>query len=333
MSKIDVVVIGRITLDFNPTDGFNPLDKSVTFNKYIGGSAGNTAIGLARQGISVGLISRVSNDQFGKAIIDYLKKEKMTTKYIQVDKNKKTGLTFTEFFSDKKSTILMYRDEVADLEIDINQIDVNVIKNAKILVISGSSLAKSPAREAIFYAIEIARQHQVKIIFDLDYRPYTWKNELELATTYYQVAQNSEIIIGSKAEFALMKPLTGTDKSEELAKIFLNLSGKTIIIKDGANGSICFQNQKKFNVEIYPASLKKAFGGGDAYASCIIAGEVLGESIIDSLNAASAHASLVVSSHSCSDALKSRKEITEYVQNSGLVTEDIVKEQIWLENN
>ena len=42
MSKpLDFIPIGRIAIDFNPTDMYRPLSESSNFNKYVGGSPAN----------------------------------------------------------------------------------------------------------------------------------------------------------------------------------------------------------------------------------------------------------------------------------------------------
>ena len=57
---LDVIPIGRIAIDFNPTDMNKPLSESSNFNKYVGGSPANIAVGLARLGAKCGFIARVS---------------------------------------------------------------------------------------------------------------------------------------------------------------------------------------------------------------------------------------------------------------------------------
>lgn len=51
---LDFIPIGRIAIDFNPTDMYKPLSQSSNFNKYVGGSPANIAVGLARLGCKVG---------------------------------------------------------------------------------------------------------------------------------------------------------------------------------------------------------------------------------------------------------------------------------------
>ena len=52
---MDLVLLGRIAVDFNPVDYFQPLEECTTFRKYVGGSPANIAVGVVL--ISVGLIS------------------------------------------------------------------------------------------------------------------------------------------------------------------------------------------------------------------------------------------------------------------------------------
>ena len=67
--KRDVVLIGRVTLDFNPNEMNRTLDKVKTFSMYLGGSPGNMAVGINKLGKSVGFIGCVSDDQFGDLMI------------------------------------------------------------------------------------------------------------------------------------------------------------------------------------------------------------------------------------------------------------------------
>lgn len=51
---LDVIPVGRVAIDFNPTDYYKPLSESENFNKYLGGSPANIAVGMARLGRKVG---------------------------------------------------------------------------------------------------------------------------------------------------------------------------------------------------------------------------------------------------------------------------------------
>lgn len=61
----------------------------------------------------------------------------------------------------------MYRDNVADLKLDPTEVSEEYIKKSKALLISGTALAQSPSREAVFLALEYARKHEVVVFLIL----------------------------------------------------------------------------------------------------------------------------------------------------------------------
>lgn len=208
--EFDLILLGRVAIDFNPVDLNRPLEESSNFNKYLGGSPANIAVGMARLGKKVGFIARVSDDQFGDYVTHYFEKEGIDTSHISRCKNgENLGLTFTEIISPSESRILMYRDGVADLKLEPENVDEEYIRRAKALLISGTALAASPSREAALKALMLAKKNGVVVIFDIDYRAYTWKNPDEISIYYSMVAKESDLILGSREEFDLTERLLG----------------------------------------------------------------------------------------------------------------------------
>lgn len=213
--EYDMILLGRVAIDFNPVDFNRPLEESGNFNKYLGGSPANIAVGLARLGKKVGFFAKVSDDQFGDYVTHYFEKEGIDTSHITRCKNgEKLGLTFTEILSPTESRILMYRDGVADLALSPEDIDEEYIRKAKALLISGTALSASPSREAALKAVMLAKKNGVAVIFDIDYRAYTWKNMDEISIYYSLVAKESDLILGSREEFDLTERLLGLSQAE-----------------------------------------------------------------------------------------------------------------------
>ena len=205
----DLVLLGRVAVDFNPVDYFQPLEECTTFKKYVGGSPANIAVGVARHGMKVGFFARVSDDQLGDFVTHFFRKEGIDTSRIRRCTNgEKIGLTFTEILSRDESSILMYRNCIADLQLHPDDIDEEYIKNTKALLISGTSLAASPSREAALKAVMLAKRNNTRIIFDVDYRSYSWKNKDEISIYYSMVAREADIIMGSR-EVLLSRPTDG----------------------------------------------------------------------------------------------------------------------------
>lgn len=325
--EIDIISIGRVTIDFNPVDIYKTLEESTTFKKYLGGSPANIAIGLARLGKKVGFIGKVSNDRFGDYVINYFKNEGIDITNISRCKNGESlGLTFTEILSPTESSILMYRNGVADLMLNVDDIDEGYIKKSKAILVSGTALSQSPSREAILKAIELAKKNKTIVIFDIDYRSYNWKNNDEIAIYYSMVAKCSDIIIGSREEFSLTEGLMDTSiLDEETAKRWLGYGNKIVVIKHGKQGSTAYtKDGKSYRVNPFPVKLLKSFGGGDAYASSFIYALLEEWNMIDALEFGSASASMLVSSHSCSEDMPSVEEVKEFIKEKKDELEEIV---------
>ena len=315
--KYDLILVGRVAIDFNPTDMNRPLSESCNFNKYVGGSPANIAVGLARLGKKVGFIGKVSDDQHGDYVVDYFKKDGIDTSNIfRAQNGEKIGLTFTEIKSPTESSILMYRDGVADLMLHPSEVSEDYIKSAKAIVISGTALSQSPSREAALKAMMLAKKNNVVIIFDIDYRAYTWKNADEISIYYSMVARNADIILGSREEYDLTEAITGVCKTdEESAALWQSYGAKIVIIKHGKEGSTAYTNDgKSYSIKPFPVKTMKGFGGGDGYASAFIRCLLEGWDIIDALEFGTASASMLVSAHSCSAAMPTVEQVEAFIK-------------------
>jgi 5-dehydro-2-deoxygluconokinase len=238
---LDIIAVGRLCIDLNANETNRPMEETSTFTKYVGGSPANIAIGSAKLGQKTGFIGKVADDQMGRFIVNYLKKQNIGTSSITIDRTGAvTGLAFTEIKSPEDCSILMYRDNVADLKLHPSEVDEEYIKQSKALLISGTALAKSPSREAVFAALEYAVKHDVTVFFDLDYRPYTWTDEIETAVYYNLAAEKSDVIIGTREEFDMMEKLVNKKDSDDqfTASRWFSYRADLVVIKHGGSMSI-----------------------------------------------------------------------------------------------
>lgn len=313
----DLVLLGRVAVDFNPVDYFHPLEECTTFKKYVGGSPANIAVGVTRHGMKAGFFARVSDDQLGDFVVHYFEKEGIDTSRIRRCENgEKIGLTFTEILSPSESRILMYRNCIADLQLNVSDIDEEYIKNTKALLISGTSLAESPSREAALKAVMLARKNNTKIIFDIDYREYNWKNKDEISIYYSAVAKEADIILGSREEFDLTEKLIEEGRNDEqTASYWLSQNAKIVVIKHGKEGSTAYTaDGNHYSIKPFPTNCLKSFGGGDGYASGFLYGLYQGWDIIECLEFGSAEAAMMVASHSCSVDLPNPEQVKAFIK-------------------
>lgn len=312
----DLVLLGRVAVDFNPVDYFHPLEECTTFKKYVGGSPANIAVGAARHGMKIGFFARVSDDQLGDFVTHFFQKEGIDTSRIRRCENgEKIGLTFTEILSRDESSILMYRNCIADLQLHPDDIDEEYIRNTKALLISGTSLAASPSREAALKAVMLAKRCGTRIIFDVDYRSYSWKNKDEISIYYSMVAREADIIMGSREEFDLMEALIEPGRDDlQSAAYWHGQNAKIVIIKHGKKGSTAYTNDgRSYTVRPFPVQALKSFGGGDGYGAGFLYGLYSGWDMYDCLEFGCAQASMMVAAHSCSEEMPSADEVHAFI--------------------
>ncbi|MED2977872.1 5-dehydro-2-deoxygluconokinase [Bacillus swezeyi] len=312
--EFDLVAIGRACIDLNAVEYNRPMEQTMTFSKYVGGSPANIAIGSSKLGLKAGFIGKISDDQHGRFIETYMSNTGVDTSQMALDQDgHKAGLAFTEILSPEECSILMYRDDVADLYLAPSEVDEEYIAKSKMLLVSGTALSKSPSREAVLKAVQLAKKHQVKVVFELDYRPYTWASADETAVYYSLVAEQSDIVIGTRDEFDVMENQSGGINKESVQHLFAH-SADLVVIKHGVEGSYAYSKSGEvFRAQAYKTKVLKTFGAGDSYASAFLYGLVTGKDIETALKYGSASASIVVSKHSSSEAMPTVAEIEELI--------------------
>jgi 5-dehydro-2-deoxygluconokinase len=319
---LDLILLGRIAIDFNPAyndqvkEEFKPLKDVHVFEKFVGGSPANIAVGVTHHGMKAGFIGKISDDQFGDFVLEYFQKEGIDTRCVtRCTGGQKLGLTFTEMLSQSESHILMYRNCIADLQLSVEDIDPDYIKSAKALLISGTSLCESPSREAALKAAMVARSVGTKIIFDIDYRAYNWKNKDEISIYYSMMAKEADLIMGSREEFDLTEALIRPGMSdEESAAYWQGFHAKLLVIKHGMQGSTAYTcDGEKYSIKPFPVQARKGFGGGDGYGAGFLYGLYQGWELQNCLEFGSAEASMMVRSNNCSDDLPGPDAVRAFI--------------------
>ena len=319
----DVVAFGRATIDLYANE-IGPMEDAVTFTKYVGGSPANTAVAMSHLGLNVGYIGMVSDDQFGRFITRYLSEQGVDTSNIAIAApGIRSGVTMGEI-KPGECSCFMYRRDCADLHISCAQLDEDYIASHKLLLISGTSLTHSPAREAVFLAIDIAKRHGVAVSLDLDYREGTWDSPEEASIYYTLAARQADMVLGTREEFDVMESLFHRGNKDDAASAgwLLEAGVSLVSIKQGKKGSHIFTSQGKTVGGIYPAQVLKTFGAGDAYSSAFTFGLLRDMTLDQALRYAAAASSITISGHSCSGSTPTLPQVEEYMQSHQYVLAD-----------
>jgi 5-dehydro-2-deoxygluconokinase len=313
----DLISFGRVGIDIYPNDINCAIEDIRSFSFFIGGSPANTTVGASKLGLKTGFISKVADDKLARIIYRKFKEYNIDISGIVLDKSgTTTQIAIAEVASPDDSTIVFYRNGVSDINIQPNEIKEEYIANTKILHISGTALSSSPSREAVLLAMTYAAKHGVCVSIDIDYRPFMWKSDTEVAIYYSMAAEKCDIIIGTREEFDAMEYIVdpGNTDDDKTAQRYFKGSTKAIIIKHGKKGSYaCTKSGEKVKSGIYEIPVVNTRGAGDSFASAFLYGTLRGFNLETCLLYAAASSSIVVSKNDCSEAMPSLNELEEFM--------------------
>lgn len=266
---MDVVTFGETMVLFNPeTQG--PLRYVGTFTKSIGGAESNVAIALARLGHKAGWFSKLGDDEFGRYIKSTVMGEEVDVSRVKKDPKRTTGILFKERFSTVNPNVYYYRKGSAASHLMMEDLDMEYIASAKILHVTGISLALSEEmREAVFYAVKEAKKRGVLISFDPNIRLKLWSEE-EARETILEMVKLTDLLFPGKEEAELLLGLT---EPEEIADTFLKLGVQTVALKLGKSG--CYVKNKETKAFVHGYTVDHpvdTVGAGDGYAAGFISG-------------------------------------------------------------
>lgn len=267
---MEVVTFGESMVVFNPNIN-GPLRHIHTFTKSLGGAESNVATAISKLNHSVGWFSKVSNDEFGRFVIDAIRAEGVDTSRVKIDNERTTGLLFKEHYQRGNPNVYYYRKNSAASSLSPDDIDEEYIKQAKILHITGITPALSDsAREAVYRAIEIAKANNVLVSFDPNIRLKLWSIE-EAKKVLVDIANRADIVMPGLDEAELLLGLTDKD---EVCNYFLSKEAKIVAVKLGADG--CYIKDKKEGITVpgYNVSdlIQDTAGAGDGFAAGFLSG-------------------------------------------------------------
>jgi len=266
---MDVITFGESMVLFNP-DTKGPLRYINNFTKSIAGAESNVAIALARLDHEVGWFSKLGNDEFGRYIKGIIRGEGVDVSRVRIDEIRSTGLLFKERFSHVNPNVYYYRKNSAASNIMVEDLDYEYIKSAKILHITGITLALSETnRQAAFEAIKVAKENNVLVSFDPNIRLKLWSKE-EAKEVLLKVASLADIILPGEDEGEI---LLGTNKPDEIATKFMEMGCSIVVVKLGKEGCFVANKEKREYVSGFPVEkVEDTVGAGDGFAAGFLSG-------------------------------------------------------------
>jgi 5-dehydro-2-deoxygluconokinase len=328
--RLDVICIGRSSVDLYGAQVGGRLEDMASFSKAVGGCPTNIAIGTARLGLKSGLITRVGDEHMGRYIREQCLREGVDVAGVHTDPKRLTSLVILGIRDDKTFPLIFYRDNCADSALDESDIDESFIASAKAIVVTGTHFAKANSAAAQNLAVRYAKKHGRKVVFDIDYRPNLWGlaghgageeryiKSGEVTAHLQKILPQCDLVVGTEEELMIAG---GVDDPYGALKAVRALSAATIVMKRGPMGCVVFPGAIPATIEEglkgpgFPVEVYNVLGAGDAFMSGFLRGWLRDEKIETCCAFANAGGAFAVSRLLCSAEYLTYPELQHFLKN------------------
>jgi len=287
-----VVTLGETMALFRTTTP-GPIAHAATVEIGIGGSESNVAIGLCRLGVTAVWFGVVGEDSLGTLVAREIRAEGVDLRVSL--RPEPTGLMVKERRTAQRQSVTYYRAGSAGSRLSPEHLDAATIARASLLHITGITPAlSSSARDAVEYAVDVARDNGVPVSFDLNYRSRLWSIE-EAGSFYRRIIPRCTIIFAGDDEAAIAVGPQGSPRS--LAAALAALGPSEVVIKLGAEGALSFIDGETLRRPALQITPVDTVGAGDAFVAGYLSEVVAGATTTERLNTAvttAAHVCLVL---------------------------------------
>jgi 2-dehydro-3-deoxygluconokinase len=271
----DVVTLGETMLRFTPP-ALRRLEQTHEFELHVGGSESNTSVGLARLGLKIAWLSRLTDNALGHIIARTIASHGVDTSRIIWTPEDRVGLYFLEEGKAPRSSQVIYdRKDSAIANMQPSDLPLDVFKKdtAKLFHTTGITLAISQSAHATATkAVELAKKAGWLVSFDVNYRRKLWTPQ-EAREGCENVAQQADILFIPLRDAKIIYGL-GEDSSPETVLEFLakRFPKAVIAMTMSAQGALVFAAGKVYQQDAFKAEEVGRLGGGDAFSAGFLYG-------------------------------------------------------------
>ncbi len=309
------LVVGRAGLDLYADPPGTEIENATGFSAALGGSAGNIAVALARQGNAAALVTAVSNDAVGRFTLKSLAGYGIDTRYIaHVGGEARNSLAVVETRAENCQSVI-YRNDAADFQMTEGDVEAVDYSNFGAIIVTGTCFAKEPSRSATFKAMDLARRAGLVLIIDVDYRPYSWVSKAEAQNICMKAAEMCDIVVANDEEFAV---LSGTSDGLACAEQLSQRQSGIVVYKMGAEGAVTFSSGACIQTPIFKVTALKPTGAGDAFMGGFLSGLAGGASLEDAIKRGAATAAIVVTRVGCAPAMPDTKTVQDFIKQMAI---------------
>lgn len=264
-----VVCFGEMLIDFVPTVSGLSLADAPAFKKAPGGAPANVAVGISRLGGSSAFIGKVGEDEFGYMLADILKENNVNSQGMRFDPGARTALAFVTLRSDGEREFMFYRNPSADMLLQEDELDLDLITKAKIFHYGSISLITEPCKSAHVAAAKAAKEAGVFLSYDPNLRLPLWPSADSAREGILSIWETADIIKISEEEISFLT--NGEDPyNDAVVRKLFHPNLKLLLVTEGAEGCRYYTKEFSGRVAGMKVDAVDTTGAGDAFVAGIL---------------------------------------------------------------
>ncbi|MBD2139102.1 carbohydrate kinase [Anabaena sp. FACHB-1237] len=269
MSNSRVLCLGEILFDCLADQLGLKLDEVQSWTAYPGGAPANVACALVKLGTSAGFIGAVGEDTAGNTLVQLLQDVGVDTTGVQRHSTAPTRQVYVvrDLAGDRSfAGFGKYQtSEFADTRLEWTKIPQSLFNDADFLVMGTLELAYPDSEKAVYRALELAEQYNLKIILDVNWRPVFWEDE-NTAKSKIQALLNRFDFLKLTKEEAIW--LFDTTDPGAITYSLNSLEG--VLVTDGENGCSYCLGENEGKLPAFSMSVVDTTGAGDSFLAGFI---------------------------------------------------------------
>lgn len=318
VSTPDLLTTGRVGVDLYPQQS-GPLKDVTTFEKFLGGTATNVAVGAARLGHRTAVLTKVGDDGFGDYVREALERFGVDPTYVGTASDLLTPVVFCELNPPEDPPLLFYRKPIApDLTLREDDVPWDLVDTVPVLWVTGTGVSVEPARSTQLAMLERRGRPTAgsgrHTVLDLDWRAMFWPSPVEARAEYTAMLANVTVAVGNRAE---VEVAVGTSDPHKAADRLLAHGLELAMVKMGSEGVLVATSEERTVVPPHPVEVVCGLGAGDAFGGALVHGLLSGWDPVRIAEYANAAGAIVASRLACADAMPTLAELEAIVTSRG----------------
>lgn len=281
------------------------------FLTSVAGAEFNVAVGLSRLGHTVGYLTKLGRDPFGRQILKVMQQNGIDTSMTVTTGERATGFMLKSKTSKGDPDIYYYRKNSAASTLCVEDLkNLDLTKWDAVHLTGILPAISDTAREVTYELMCRARKAGIPVFFDPNLRPQLWPSRESMIENINKMASMADYVMPGEGEGEV---LCGSSDPKTIGEFYRKLGAGTVIVKIGSDGAWTDAEDGKFLTPAYqPKAIVDTVGAGDGFAAGVISGVMEGLPLPEAVRRGCAIGTIQIMNVSDNEGLPTREELERF---------------------